>query len=96
MLRVKPRTIYDWVSQRRIPFRKGRGPYMLEDLYFATARDLGVVGFFRGHGGQLFFLLDLDVDHTRMSQLPRVLVVTAILEAKPRTTLHEISRGSYD
>jgi len=22
MLRVKPRTIYDWVSQRRVPFRK--------------------------------------------------------------------------
>jgi excisionase family DNA binding protein len=22
LLRLKPRTIYDWVSQRRIPFRK--------------------------------------------------------------------------
>jgi excisionase family DNA binding protein len=24
MLRVKPRTIYDWVSQGRIPYRKAR------------------------------------------------------------------------
>lgn len=34
MLRVKPRTIYDWVSQRRVPFRKAgdRTVFLLDEI----------------------------------------------------------------
>jgi len=41
MLRVKPRTIYDWVSQRRVPFRKAgdRTVFLLEEILEWTKAD---------------------------------------------------------
>ena len=41
MLRVKPRTIYDWVSQRRIPFRKAgdRTVFLLTEILEWTKAD---------------------------------------------------------
>jgi excisionase family DNA binding protein len=41
MLRVKPRTIYDWVSQRRVPFRKAgdRTVFLLEEILEWTRTD---------------------------------------------------------
>ena len=41
MLRVKPRTIYDWVSQRRVPFRKAgdRTVFLLEEILEWTRAD---------------------------------------------------------
>ena len=41
MLRVKPRTIYDWVSQRRVPFRKAgdRTVFLFEEILEWTKAD---------------------------------------------------------
>jgi excisionase family DNA binding protein len=41
MLRTKPRTIYDWVSQRRIPYRKAgdRTIFLLDEILDWTKPD---------------------------------------------------------
>jgi excisionase family DNA binding protein len=41
MLRTKPRTIYDWVSQGRIPYRKAgdRTIFLLEEILDWTKPD---------------------------------------------------------
>ncbi len=41
MLRTKPRTIYDWVSQGRIPYRKAgdRTIFLLDEILYWTKPD---------------------------------------------------------
>lgn len=43
MLRAKPRTIYDWVSQGRIPYRKAgdRTIFLLDEILEWTKPDEG-------------------------------------------------------
>ena len=43
MLRAKPRTIYDWVSQGRIPYRKAgdRTIFLLDEIIEWTKPDEG-------------------------------------------------------